>query len=623
LAVLRRVSDEAPAPIRARNADVPAWLEALVARLLAKDPAERIQSAAEVAALLEGYLAHLRQPALIPAPELPGSPPLSRTGKPAVPQRPGMRKWVLPAVGLVGVLGLLAALAAHVVNPAGTPAVDPGAGPAGAFAATGATSLEPADGLVCLVVNKNSGRCLSIADGSAAPGAKVVQGPTPDLARATERWTLLATGNAFRLRNESSGLVLAIGGGNRDPGVAATQWPDLVEAPSQLWTFEPAEDSYVLRVAHSQLVLGIRLSSLDAGGQAVQWNYVPDVLDQCWALRPAYREEVFWPLRGGQKDRPPFDWYGPGAEQCVGFEPGGLRIALPPGKPEERPETGLTAPVTVKGDFEITVRFEILREPETAAAGRETRFGLTAVPDGPEGDTAALWRESGVQQGDRFLARVRREGRAGGNGSQTEGQTTTARSGRLRLVRAGTALSYYVGETADGPFTFLKRYPFGDQDLKAVRITGAAGPEGVLDVRATDLRIRADSLPNVPKPDRPVVAAPQSGSRAWWVGSTVPALVVLLLVAAVLGVRLSGRGRRRRKADTPPGPPAAKPDAGAAPASVSIACSGCRKRLKAQASLAGKKVKCPGCGKAVSVPPAETGGAAAGPSSSAGLKAGG
>jgi serine/threonine protein kinase len=74
LDVLRQVSDEVPTPVRERNPDVPAWLELLITRLLAKDAAERFQSAAEVAGLLEGYLAHLAQPATVPAPELPPSP---------------------------------------------------------------------------------------------------------------------------------------------------------------------------------------------------------------------------------------------------------------------------------------------------------------------------------------------------------------------------------------------------------------------------------------------------------------------------------------------------------------------------------------------------------------------
>src|SRR5947209_1690464 len=79
LAVLRQVSEQEPAPVRSLNPDIPAWLEALIARLLAKDPADRFRSAAEVATLLEGYLAHLRQPITTPAPELPSPPPAVQT----------------------------------------------------------------------------------------------------------------------------------------------------------------------------------------------------------------------------------------------------------------------------------------------------------------------------------------------------------------------------------------------------------------------------------------------------------------------------------------------------------------------------------------------------------------
>ncbi len=49
LAVLRRVADEAHPPLGKINPDVPAWLETLVDRLLAKDPADRIQTSQEVA----------------------------------------------------------------------------------------------------------------------------------------------------------------------------------------------------------------------------------------------------------------------------------------------------------------------------------------------------------------------------------------------------------------------------------------------------------------------------------------------------------------------------------------------------------------------------------------------
>src|SRR5262249_12431524 len=78
LAVLREVSEEAPPRIRELNPDVPAWLEGLIGRLMAKDPADRFQTAAWVAGLLAGYLTHLRQPTTVAAPELPPPPPSPR-----------------------------------------------------------------------------------------------------------------------------------------------------------------------------------------------------------------------------------------------------------------------------------------------------------------------------------------------------------------------------------------------------------------------------------------------------------------------------------------------------------------------------------------------------------------
>ena len=62
LAVLRRVAVDTPRPIREVNPDIPGWLAAVVARLHAKDPVERFQSATEVAELLGRHLAELQAP---------------------------------------------------------------------------------------------------------------------------------------------------------------------------------------------------------------------------------------------------------------------------------------------------------------------------------------------------------------------------------------------------------------------------------------------------------------------------------------------------------------------------------------------------------------------------------
>jgi Protein kinase domain/WD domain, G-beta repeat len=60
MAVLRRVCDDTPRPIRDINPAIPEWLAAVVAKLQAKDPGQRFASAAEVAALLSRRLRQLQ-----------------------------------------------------------------------------------------------------------------------------------------------------------------------------------------------------------------------------------------------------------------------------------------------------------------------------------------------------------------------------------------------------------------------------------------------------------------------------------------------------------------------------------------------------------------------------------
>jgi hypothetical protein len=69
VAVVRRVADDEPRPIRELNPEVPAWLEAIVERLHAKDPADRFASASELADLLGQCLAYVQEPltALLPS----------------------------------------------------------------------------------------------------------------------------------------------------------------------------------------------------------------------------------------------------------------------------------------------------------------------------------------------------------------------------------------------------------------------------------------------------------------------------------------------------------------------------------------------------------------------------
>lgn len=61
LGLLRQISDTEPPWLSTANPNIPEWLARIVHLLLAKNPADRMQSASEVAELLERHLAHEQQ----------------------------------------------------------------------------------------------------------------------------------------------------------------------------------------------------------------------------------------------------------------------------------------------------------------------------------------------------------------------------------------------------------------------------------------------------------------------------------------------------------------------------------------------------------------------------------
>jgi serine/threonine protein kinase len=127
MAVLKRVCEETPRPIREINPELPPWLGDLLTRLHAKAPAGRFASAREVADLLARHLAELQHgvtpspPATPPARGADVSPlargeerteirppvePLREKSAAAAPPRPRRRWWTAALV----LLPLLAAL---------------------------------------------------------------------------------------------------------------------------------------------------------------------------------------------------------------------------------------------------------------------------------------------------------------------------------------------------------------------------------------------------------------------------------------------------------------------------------------------------------------------------------
>jgi WD40 repeat protein len=102
LAILRRVCDCPPPPIRELNPAIPSWLEQVVNRLLAKDPAHRYASAEEVARVLEEGLVRVQQPDA-------GKAGVARVAAKPAPVR---RRWLTAALLTVGIAALAVAAGA-------------------------------------------------------------------------------------------------------------------------------------------------------------------------------------------------------------------------------------------------------------------------------------------------------------------------------------------------------------------------------------------------------------------------------------------------------------------------------------------------------------------------------
>ena len=308
--------------------------------------------------------------------------------------------------------------------------------------------------------------------------------------------------------------------------------------------------------------------------------------------------------------------YGPDAAECVRFDPEGLRIALPAGYPKVRPGTGVVTTFGLKGDFEITVRFEILKEPSPSfPAANVTSLKLLVVPlEKPEPgvwfkstqNRAAVARESaGRGNPGGFSAALAKWNpnvpKENGNERFDKVETSTykfviakAKTGRLRLVRTGADLFFYRGE-ADSDFVILDTQPFGTKDLKDVRVLASTGvPKAELDVRVSDLRIRADSFVKhvAPALPPPAQAAQTEPTSTWLVLLLVIGVGAVVLVFAVVAGVILLRNQRPDVATT----------SASAAEYVTLACPKCAKKLKTRADSAGRKLKCPGCGTAIQIP---------------------
>jgi hypothetical protein len=141
------------------------------------------------------------------------------------------------------------------------------------------TSNAPLDGEVFLLVNTNSGRCLTDRDGA------IEQGVFASAATAQERWKLVQKGDYFALVNEKSGKLLTLTDASRNEGTTLTAaMADEGEGLHQQWHFDKVGNHYALRSPASGLVMAVAEASHADGFRVLQWTWLKGP-EQVWMVQ--------------------------------------------------------------------------------------------------------------------------------------------------------------------------------------------------------------------------------------------------------------------------------------------------------------------------------------------------
>lgn len=203
--------------------------------------------------------------------------------------------------------------------------------------------------------------------------------------------------------------------------------------------------------------------------------------------------------------------------RSMGTDFRGMRINL--ANTDSRVPVGLVSGLGVRGDFEITLSFEVLRLPKPAA-GRGAGLSLYVSTTSLTQDAATLGRFMGPDGEEVFLCHRATTPRGEERQHHGERFATTASSGSLRLVRKGNVLSYHVAEGGSRTFQELYQTDWSDEDLETVRFAAeSGGVPAVVDVLLRAVSIRADEF----GPARPVPPP-----FRWTTGMTTALLALLL-----------------------------------------------------------------------------------------------
>lgn len=239
--------------------------------------------------------------------------------------------------------------------------------------------------------------------------------------------------------------------------------------------------------------------------------------------------EIGQDFRGGPYDSRLFLPTGPGFATAIQYDKKGLRIILPP-EHGKKPPVGIALKTGVKGNFEVTMEFEVVdvKEPKEGRGAGPSLYLTTVTPTQRAATTGWQLKSDGSTVLFTHHASTPPGGQREHLGSQTP---TKGRSGRLRFIRTGSTLVYLAAEGKSDSFREIDQFEIGNEDVNMIRVAADNGGSPTLvDVRINSLNVVADEL------GTPAPLAPPSSHWPLWLGAGV--------VLAAVGVYTFFRRRR-------------------------------------------------------------------------------
>ncbi|HKI36394.1 MAG TPA: DUF1583 domain-containing protein [Gemmataceae bacterium] len=216
--------------------------------------------------------------------------------------------------------------------------------------------------------------------------------------------------------------------------------------------------------------------------------------------------------------------------EALRYEAAGVRVTLPAGE-AVLPPSGLATNFTVRGDFEITVAYEILKA-DLPTTGYGVGVALYVAIDPDANDAVSLARRL-LPDGKTVFMSDRLKPAGGKLTHKVNTKPSAAPAGQLRLRRVGPKVSFLVAEGDRPDFVTVDEVEFGAADVRWVQISGNTGQsKSGLDLRLLDLTVAAQELPGlvevVPDQASPPLPGlpPEARGKGWLAAGVIVGLAI-------------------------------------------------------------------------------------------------